>query len=357
MKIKKNKILTIIIVIIFILAYILFATKSTRNNIQLEPIWTMNVMNAEFEKTGDSVLPFKLGKNMGYFTENGKLCVFNTLKDNEMATITDDVYAIYDNNSTETEFHFFKQNESAVIKRAGFPFFENDRLFMMHPNGSGFSSYYKDGREKWDFEYYCPITSFQSTKNLVTIGFADGIIMILGPNGNKRHVIQPAGSEYEVIFGTAISNSENYVACISGLNKQRLVLIDIAESTSKIIYHEYVEAETIEQSLVQFSEDEKYVFFNEKDCLVAVNIEETTSTKIPIMGKVMQIKESHDGQFYFVLSKNSGRSTVHILNKNMYNVGSFDFDDENAFIETDDANLYVGNGQEISKIAIDMITD
>ncbi len=355
MKINKNKISLIIIIILMLLAYILFAIKPIKSNIQLEPVWTMNITNAEKGGFDNSFLPFKLGENFGYFTQDKKVCLHRILEDNEMATITEDVYAVYNNNSLETEFHFVKDGSSSLLKKAGFPFFEKDRLFMMFPNGSGFSKHDKNGYESWSFEYYCPITSFQSNEKSVAVGFSDGVIIVFDYLGNIKQKIQPAGSEYEVILGTAISKSGKYVGCISGINKQRLVLVDISENMSKIIYHEYVDSETTEQRLVQFSQNEQYVFLNEKEYLVAVEIEEKKSTRIPVKGKILQIKEAYDGEFYFVLSKDLGTSTVHLLNKNMYCVGEFSFDDESSFIETDNENLYVGNGQEISKIRINVL--
>ena len=352
MKIKRNKLINITIVIIFIVVYILFAVKPFRSNIQLEPVWTIDVINAERMIVEDTAMPFKLGNNIGYFTENGEVCLLKQIEDTQMSAITEDVYAVYNNTATETEVNFIKEDSSSVIRRAGFPFFEEGRLFMMYPNGNGFSKYAKDGSELWGFEYYCPITSIQSTENLVVVGFADGVIIVLDSKGEQKHVIQPAGSEYEVIFGTAISKNGEYIACISGLNKQRLVLIDISEKTSKIVFHEYVDIESIDQRLVRFSENGKYVFFNEENSFVAVDIDERESVKIPTEGKVVQIKEAAGGDFYFVLSKDSDESTVHILNKNMYYVGNFKLNNRNTFIESDSDNLYVGNGQKISKISL-----
>ncbi len=322
----------------------LIAVKPMKKNIQLEPVWTIDVLSASQGTTETEIFPFKLGETIGYFTPSGKIFTIKHLDPNQKAAISKELYACYENNSTSIDFYFPKGKTGIAIKTAGFPYFDDDRIFILHPNGTSFSVHNKDGRERWRFEYYCPITSIGSNNDSVAVGYADGIIVIFDNYGNKIHEIQPAGSEFEVIFGTGISNSSSYVACISGVDTQRLIISDIRESTNKIIYHEYVEKEVFEQSLVQFSENEEYVFFNPNGNLVAVSIEEKKSAKIPVAGKIMQIKEVLNGEYYFVLSKNDGIATVTILNENMYTVGDFSFTDEKAFIDTDLNSLYVGNG-------------
>lgn len=352
MKIKKNSISFAIIIVLSVIVYILLSVKPIKNNIQLEPVWTIDVTKAPHDTRESNLFPFVLGGNVGYFTASGNVTTIKPIEESQRVAISKEFYASYPNNAESISFYFPKGNTATVIERAGFPFFEEDRIFLLHPNGTSFSSHNKDGSEKWSFEYYCPITSINSSMNNVVVGYADGKIMVLDNNGRNTHEIKPAGSEHEVIFGVGVSDSSKYVACISGVNKQRIVISDITGTTSKIIYHEYIDSEVFEQSLVQFSENEKYAFFNERDSLIAIDLEVKKSITIPVLGKIMQIKEINNGEYYFVLSKNDGKATVTILNNNIYTVGSFSFNNEKAFIDTDLHSLYVGNGNEVSKINV-----
>ncbi len=350
MKINKKNFSLIGLLILFSLVYLLLATKPARNSLQLEPQWTIEVSEEAVVVSSSQARPFKMGQLMGYYTADGTVSSFQILE--ERGSISSHYYAPFSSSASQTPFFTSSGLQSGILEKAGFPFFEDNRIFLFSPTGNSFSSYNADGKESWFYEGYAPITAFFSNDEGVVVGYADGKVIVFDLEGHIRQEFYPGGSEYEIIFGASLSQSGRYVACLAGLDLQRIVISDIVGNTSKIIFHEYIEEAVLEQSFVYFSENEEYVFANVKDSLVVVNLDEKKSQRLPVPGKVISIKEVRSGDYYFVLSKNREEGTVTIFNTNMYKVGSFSYEEKNSFIDSDGEHMYIGNGTTISKMYV-----
>ncbi len=353
MKINKKTFPFIGLLIFFSVVYMFVAVKPTRNAFHFDPKWTIDVTDVSSETlvpTSSHDKPFKLGSYIGYYSPEGGVSSIQTLE--ERGAISNHYMAPFSSNANNISFYVPDGQVSGVLEGSGFPFFDEDRIFLFLPTGSSFSVHSSNGKEKWRYENYVPITAFHSNEEGVVAGYADGKIVVFSPEGRIRHEFYPGGSEYEVIFGASLSASGKYVACLSGLDNQRVVISDVGGSKSKITLHTYVENQTIEQSLVYFSANEKYVFSGVKNSVIIVNLDTKEEMHVDIKGKVITIKEVYNGEYYFVLSKDREQSTISVLNENLYKVGSFSFEEENTFLDTDEENVYIGNGTTISKIYI-----
>ena len=81
-------------------------------------------------------------------------------------------------------------------------------------------------------------------------------------NGNIRQEFEPGGSTYPVILGAALAKSGKQFACVSGIDRQRFILNQKKNGFSKVVFHKYLETDQKEPVLVQFSSDEKVVYYN-----------------------------------------------------------------------------------------------
>ncbi len=350
MKINKKNVRRIGFLIVFSVLYILLAVKPSKNSLQFVPQWTIDIDSNVTGTATSEVFPYKLGNYMGYFTPDGLISSLQMM--GEKGSVSSHYIAPYTSDAQQTTFFNSRGEQSGIIQEAGFPFFDENRIFLFYPTGNAFSVYSSTGEKKWTYENYVPITAFSSNEKGIIAGYADGKILVFNLDGAIVQDFYPGGSEYEIIFGAALSESGRYAACLSGLDRQRIVVSDIAGNNNKIIFHTYIENAVLDQSLVYFSKNEKYVFVNSKNALVAIDIDEKTEQIIPIEGKIITVKEIYQGKYYLVLSKNRDKSTVSIYNKNLYEVGSFSFDENNAFLDTDNEHMYIGNGTTISKVLV-----
>ena len=118
-------------------------------------------------------------------------------------------------------------------------------------------------------------------------------------------------------------------------------------------YGEYLGKGLREQIYVQFSKDEKHVFFYEKDGLVIVNTEKLESHHTKLDGKLITIAEEENSNCFYVLSKNGTTYIVSIYEYPASKIGSFSFQADKASIYLKDNCFYVGRNDEITKLEIE----
>lgn len=352
MKINDKKVPLFLILIAFGLLYLFLAAESTGKKLNIRPEWTVSIDNPTINTTQTSahLLPFKMGEKMGYYTADGKVGALIPFE--HRAAISADFWTEYDRDAERIAFFTPDNQSSGIFDRSGFPFFDAGGIFLFHPGGSSFSKHDKEGKTEWLYENYVPITAFSSSTAGCAAGFADGNLVCFDRSGKVTGGFYPGGSNMEVIFGAALSQSGTYCACLSGLDPQRIVVAEPAGGKTKIIYHEYLKDELREQTLVQFSSDDRYVFFSGKGALISVFLPQKKAFFVPFPGKIVSISEFGGEDIFFVLSKDTETYTVTILSEGKYKRGSFSFKASNAFVHSENGDIYVGCDGGISKMHI-----
>ena len=350
MKTKKDNSLAIILSIIFIVLYIILAAKPLAKEYSFTPVWKIDTTAKTQEDSAATAIPFKLNQTAGYFSEDGKLLYAKPYP--SKAAVSESFYSLY--NTSGSEIPIYKKNGElyAKIQASGFPFFENDNLFVFLAGGSSFAKYSTEGKQQWLYEGIFPITAFKSTKKYTAVGFADGKIKLFdNQTGSVIMTYEPAGSNYPIVIGIAVSNDGQYIASVSGQEEQRFVIAKNENSKSKIIYHEFLESDLTRRTQVYFSQDGKRVLFDSGNKLGIYDFEKDKPYYVNINKQIISVEESEN--LIFLLGKAQNEYTVYLIEKTNVLEGSFTFNANNAFIKTYNEALYVGKDSTISKIAIE----
>lgn len=352
MNIKKRTSIGILISILFSILYIIFCAKPLAKEFQFNPVWKISVSNPPINMNtvmDEKLIYYHLGQNIGYFTENGDVTLYKTFP--SKVSISDNYYAIYDSDSQNIPFYNSNNELAGTINTSGYPFFVDDLIYVFLPGGSSFCKCKDNGDVDWTYEGTIPITAFSCNKDFTAVGFADGTIKLLDNiNGSLNLIYEPGGSDYPIILGLAISPDSQYIASISGQDKQRFVLTHKEQNQQKIIYHKYLDDNSPYRTTVYFTQDSKKVFYNYENTLGIYNIDTNKNKNINIKNKIISIKE--DDNFVYVLSKNKKDYTISII-ENANNIeGQFSFTADSAFIQTYNNILFVGKDTSISKIEI-----
>ncbi len=355
MKKKLNPVVSICV--IFSLVYIFFAVKPLSKEIHFLTKWTIDAnkvspnLSDSKNSEADEKIPFKLGQTAGYFTKDAKILSVFTFP--YKAAITQNEYCTYGTSDSRISVYSNEGKKVSEISANGFPYFQEDRKFLMLPGGNSFAFLSQNSKILWTYENYVPITAFDSSENAIAAGYADGCILLFNNDGTVEQEFIPGGSEYPVILGVAVSKDAQMVASVSGQKQQRFVLAQKEGKSLKIAFHEYLEAETNSQCLVKFSKDSGHVYFAHKNCLGVVDTKKLTSKHIKIRGNILSINEAKDSRTVFVLSKEKNKYYVSVLQKSDIYAGNFNFTAESAFITVKENSLFVGKNSSISKIDIE----
>ncbi len=345
---KGNKI--IFALILFSILYIVFSIKMLKTELHLTPEWTVDISSVDEEIKGGTPLAFRLGQDIGYFTPDGK--ILSHIPYPVKATISDSRYSTFGFDSQSADFYAPDGSLSGTINEQGFPFFQDDRMFIFLPGGTSFAALDSSGKRKYTYDYYAPITAFDSCDTACVAGYSDGTITSILNDGTVNQSFAPGGSEIEVILGAAISPDGSMIACISGQNQQRFLVSKKNEGSinGKITYHEYLPKSFNTQTLVQFNKAGDKVFFNYNGGLGIVDLEKNKSSHVPIEGRIIQIQESSD--LLFILSKDSENYTLTGIELIDHPILQFSFKADCAFIRTVDNALFIGRDNKISRLTI-----
>ncbi|MBQ0003522.1 MAG: hypothetical protein KBT21_08285 [Treponema sp.] len=368
MKNKKNVSIISLIITFAFLAYIIFCFKPLKTELQLTPEWTVELESIDKiqSETNEqpvlvqtavpelNVLPFKLGQNIGYFTHDGKISLLKNF--DYKATISKKYFSTFSQNSSEIQI--FDTNGQPVVNfsEGGFPYLSQDNILILLPGGSGFEAKSPEGLTLLREEHPAPITALNSHEYFTIAGYADGILTVFDENFKELFTLQPGGSDIEAVLGANISSKGNFIASVSGQNKQRFVLYKTEDNHSKVIFHKTLNNSVVNQTIVTFSKDESTVFYNDSTGLGIIDCNTFKDKHIRIRGKVLDIQESPVSNSFFVLSKErhnrTNTYTLSIIEAKSHKTGEFSFTADCAFILTDENSLFIGKDNKISKMTI-----
>ena len=351
MKTKKLIRLFVLITIIFTILYLLLAAKPLAKEYQYTPIWKINTSNPVVKQVSDdsSKFHFHLGQTLGYFTPDGDITLYESFP--SKVSISDNYYAVYDSNAKNTSFYNPDGSLAGIITKSGYPYFKDDLVYVFLAGGASFTKCNSEGSESWTYEGTLPITAFSAKKDFTAVAFVDGTIKVFNNHtGIAESTFVPGGSDYPVILGIDISEDGQYVASISGHNKQRFVLSHREENQQKIIFHTFLDSDSPYQTVVHFCKDGKRVLYNYKNKLGIYDIHNKKNTAVKLENKIISIQENDD--FVFLLGKEKNKYTVSMIEQTNTLAGSFSFTADYAFIHSDENNLYIGKDNSISSILI-----
>lgn len=354
MKIRQGRKILLISAAAFCVLYVFIAVKQLGTELNFKPDWTESITDISRKNSGGEPVPFRLGQNLGYFTEDGQ--ILSCIPFPSKASVSKDFYTIFSENNTDAKLYRPDGTVAGSLKFSGFPYICDDRIFVFLPGGSSFLRTDSEGRELWKYEYYAPVTAFSSSKGGTAAGFADGTIVSFTEEGNVDQKFTPGGSDYPVILGTAISEDGNTIACVSGQNKQRFVLAAKDGEHTKIIFHEYLDVNQTKQVMVKFNSEGSVVYYDAGEKLGIVNINKLKSSRINLKGSVVQIEElciDENNVLTVVLSRKGKTYTVTILEPFDNQLGSFDFEADAAFLQVRNNALFVGRDDKISRITVE----
>ena len=356
MKEGKKINLYIVFGFLIVLIYMFLAIKPLKKELCFEPEKTI----ALFELAGEQpfykdagekpTFCFRLAKYAGYLTEDGEPVYVAQYP--YKATLSDSAWAFYNNDSESVSVQNIDGSLKTILQTAGFPFFQNDRLFVFLPNGNAVKEFDPLGREKWIYESYAPITAYNTSKSECIIGFADGELVGLDSYGKQNFSFYPRGSSKEVILGADIDSEKKLAACVSGIDKQRFILSSYGNNQQKVIFHEYLDGSLRQPVIVKFGKIRNVVYFQCHDGLGIADCKKFKLTIIPMEETIRQVEEIEDLGITLVLAEKDNNWIVYLFENAEYSVGSLPFTADSAFIKAVGDGFFLGKDDTVSKIRI-----
>lgn len=345
--------------LIFIIIYIFVAAVPLENDFYFQPEWTKTISGAETISPDPEEAPpaedsgweaFMLGDEFGFFSEDGNIVRMDA--GGNKFSAGNGAWCVYPQDARETPVYYPNGALKMTISEPGFTHIAKNSVYLFHPGGGAVSMYNDDGEKVWTRDEASPITAFSESKTAAIIGYGNGLLTAVDETGKEIFSFYPGGSDLPVILAAAVSDDGKYAACVSGIDPQRFILIEINGQQHKIIFHHSFTKSMRRQTFAAFGESGKRVFFETDSGLGILDIQKMKLSMVPFDGRILNAGEYPDTNFFVILVKTESGHILSTVEEPEHKIASTEFNAENAFLILKNGGIYLGSDDNISRINI-----
>lgn len=341
------------------IAYFLVCAFPLQKEILLVPTWTRSLAQAPgAPKVGPGAptrgagsaapIPFRLGGRFGYFSADGTILFAGTAAYG--VAISPGAFAAYDRLSEG--FTILAPDGAALarVSALGYPFFAAGRRFVIAPDQAAVSELSQGGAVEWTYQLGSIATAFDASPSIAVFGLMDGRIVGLGPTGSVLLDFAPGGSHIAGVYGVAVSPDGLLVAAITGLDKQRLVIMEKRSSAYRVAYHRYLSSAYRSPVAMSFTPDGRRLAYESPS---GVGVYDRSTRGESIISASMAARlglTAMDGELMVLLSGNGEDKRLlfaALPDRRLVDIG---IKAQLAFVETRGDSLFLGLDQDILRM-------
>ncbi len=348
------------------LAYFLICALPLQKELILVPVWTKSVSTAPALAVGATAadpasakkprgatggsapISFRLGDRYGYFTPEGSLLFASTVSYG--VALADDAFAPYERLSEGFSIESPEGRTLARIVSAGYPFFAAGRRFVIAPDQSTVSELTKPGTIAWTYKFGSIVTAFDASPSLAAFGLLDGSIVGLDAAGAARLDFAPGGSRIAGVYGLAVSPDGLLVAAVTGLDKQRLVVMEKRSAAYRVAYHRYLASDYRRPVSIAFTEDGGRLAYESPSGVSVYDRASRSETVISVPATSRLALTARGGGLIVLLSGNGGEKRLVCAAPPDRRVVDVTLKADLAFVEARDDALFLGVDGDIVRM-------
>jgi len=362
---KGNKKWMYILGLTAFVIYIFIAPRSIPVETVLTPRWItslesnypVNLKDTSINENG-LLLPFTLGNRFGYMADDGKFAI-NQIRDGYVS-MSENLWAEYEALPSSIKVMDPHNGEIFVIENPkGYPFFLDNRVFIVGSEQNSITALSRAGEELWTHDFPAPLTCVDAAGGYLLAGTLDGAVELLDSSGSLVFTpFEPGGSRLSVILGCAISQDASRLAIISGVEKQRFLLLERSVSDRlgterlgtdrpndayKVVHHEFLSDGFRRPVFVRFINDDAQIIFEREEGLGIFTISSRTSKKVNLEGEITALDDSGENGFLFLITSQGQdeKRFIAIRHPGLI-VNETPFKSKNAFLARKRDRLYLG---------------
>lgn len=306
---------------------------------------------AEANSAEGDAIPFRLGDRFGYFSPNGS--IFFAAVPAYGVALASDAYAVYDRLSTGFSIVSPRGSVIAKVDALGYPFFAASRRFVIGPDQASVSELGSDGKIAWTRRFSSIVTTFAACPSVAVFGLMDGSIVGIDSSGTELLNFSPGASRIPGIYGVAVSPDGRTVAAVSGLDRQRLIVLEKRVSAYRVAYHRWLDSEYRRPIAMAFTPDGRRMLFESPDGLVILDTPGKIrghETLIHVDSPVEFGKTVHGGEFLvFIAGSENKRRLMCVLPSGRV-VVNVPLSANQLYLETAGDAVFVGADDRIARL-------
>jgi len=148
-----------------------------------------------------------------------------------------------------------------------------------------------------------------------------------------------------VITGARLSRDGKKIALISGIDRQRFILLERSGITYKVSYHEYLDKGFRRPVFLAFIDRDRKIAFERDKALGIFDISHRKSYTLPLEGSIIGIEEEGTSDRLFLLTAEEKDGRFNLIGIGLPDTVIFQssFTGSTAFIDRRGNRLFLGN--------------
>jgi hypothetical protein len=336
-----------------VLVYFLVCAFPLQKELILVPGWTRSLVQAPESpapatKKGIAAIPFRLGERYGYFSGDGTVLFAAPLSFG--VAIANDAFAPYERLSEGFAIRSPEGAEIARVSSVGYPFFAAGRRFVVGPDQATVSELSATGAAIWSYRFSSVITAFDASPSIAVFGLMDGSVVGLDGSGAAALDFAPGGSRIAGVYGVAASPDGQLVAAITGIDRQRLVVLEKRSAAYRVAYHRYLAADYRRPVFIAFTEDGRHLAYESPSGIGVYDRDAREETVISVPATSRLGLTLREGGLMALLSE--GREGKRLVCTALPDrrIADLSFQAATAFIETRGDSLFLGVEDDIVRM-------
>ena len=334
------------------MVYIFISPEKEGGIFKIVPQWIIDRNDAVNELAdSSSSIPFKTGSLFGYFNSSGEL----TYRDKVFYGVaqSENHFINYSSITDQIVINDSKGDFVSTVSANGYPWFRNGRLFLVSTNRKKVSEITVEGDLLWEDENLSEITSLDSNSSTVAAGYVNGDVIVVDSSYGIEKLFKPDLSKINTVYGTGISDDSEYIAVISGIEPQYMLLFrKNHDEYTKIFSYQF--ADNLRYSrLIDFTEDSRYLYFGSSESFYCYDIEKRNLNKTAISEKLIRVSYIKEYDLFCILSgdgiKNYRVELIYSDGRSLYD-NSFSADE--IYMKNNSGNIYIGVDDKIYSVEL-----
>jgi len=327
--------------IVVILVYFFVFAEPLSAELSAVPQWkvALGVGAAGTASAPAELLAFAAGNRYGYFSPDGELALIAEAQTG--APVADTSYI--EPSSAKTAAVLRNPRGEEITKfTAALPFYASGRLFSAEGDGTALIAYDEYGSKAWSYSFPCQLGAFSAGDQLVVGGTVDGWLEGVDARGQNVFSFAPGGSRLPVVLGVGVSRSGNWVAAVTGIDRQRLIVLGRGAHDYRVASHRYLESDFREPVRVIVMEDDRHVLYRRDDGIGVWSVDGSIDTVLPVRADTFDVALDDSRGIAYLVARRGRKSEIVAFRLPATLLGRIALPDSSEFVRFSGSSVYIG---------------
>lgn len=329
-------------IVVVMLVYFFIFAEPLSAELSAVPQWRvfLDVDDTGSPASGPNLLAFAAGNRYGYFSPDGVMV--HIAEAQAVIPISDSSYVLPPSGKNSAVLMSPRGGQLAE-STALLPFYSSGRLFSAEGDGTALSSYDEFGHKSWSYTFSCQLGAFSAGDKIVVGGTVDGWLEGVNAEGRNVFSFAPGGSRLPVVLGVGVSRSGDWVAAVTGIDKQRLVVLGRGGNDYRVASHRYLESDFREPVRVIVMEDDRHVLYRRDDGIGIWAVDGSIDTVLPVKADTFDVALDDSKGIAYLVARRGKKSEIVAFRLPDTLLGRISLPDSTEFVRFEGSSAYIGS--------------